>query len=211
MLVQIYLQAVAFASAPAAKPHLLSPAIYEGRFIAPGFSNLRWFKMFYDSSKDGWHQRLYTNESAYRNDEPYYFQVIYGSSYYSFRNETCTAKCAGGANGMNPWGLNFMANFTNIGTYDIKDKNGEPDVTYRVKQWVGSFPGYGKNDEGWPLAIFCDDDAAGSTCTPRRMVYIDQPDWHTEIKDITKVSVGNLPAGTFAVPAECSEVEPPAC
>ena len=58
MLVQIYLQALAFASAPAAKPHLLSPAIYEGRFIAPGFSNLRWFKMFYDSSKDGWHQRL---------------------------------------------------------------------------------------------------------------------------------------------------------
>ena len=33
-------------------------AIYEGRFIAPGFSNLSWFKMFYDSSKDGWHQRL---------------------------------------------------------------------------------------------------------------------------------------------------------
>jgi len=68
---------------------------------------------------------------------------------------------------MNPCGLNFMANFTNIGTYEYK--YGEPDVpayprAYRVKQWVGSFPGYGKNDTGRPL--FCDDDAAGSTCMP---------------------------------------------
>ena len=86
---------------------------------------------------------------------------LYGSSYYSFRTtKGCTAKCAGGANGMNPWDLNFMANFTKIGTYEYK--YGEPDVpAYRVKQWVGSFPGYGKNDTGWPL--FCDDDAAGST------------------------------------------------
>uniref|UniRef100_A0A7S3TW04 Uncharacterized protein n=1 Tax=Emiliania huxleyi TaxID=2903 RepID=A0A7S3TW04_EMIHU len=79
----------------------------------------------------------------------------------------CAAKCTGGANGMNPCGLNFMANFTNIGTYEYK--YGEPDVpayprAYRVKQWVGSFPGYGKNDTGRPL--FCDDDAAGSTCMP---------------------------------------------
>ena len=64
MLVQIYLQALAFAPAPAAKPQLLSPAVYEGRFnvpemsTTPGFEKPGWFKMFYDSSKDGWHQRL---------------------------------------------------------------------------------------------------------------------------------------------------------
>ena len=132
----------------------------------------------------------------------------------------CAAKCTG-ANGMNPCGLNFMANFTNIGTYEYK--YGEPDVpayprAYRVKQWVGSFPGYGKNDTGWSLAIFCDADAAGSTCKPRRMVYIDQPQWYTEIKDFTKVTLGEdftkVTVGgksPWAVPAECSEKEPPAC
>jgi len=222
MLVQIYLQALAFAPAPAAKPQLLSPAVYEGRFnvpemsTTPGFEKPGWFKMFYDSSKDGWHQRLYKTESAYRNDQPYYFQVIYGSSFYSVKYGNCTAKCAGGANGMNPWGLNFMAKFTNIGTYEYV--YGEPDVAYRVKQWVGSFPGYGKNDTGWSLAIFCDADAAGSTCKPRRMVYIDQPQWYTEIKDFTKVTLGEdftkVTVGgksPWAVPAECSEKEPPAC